>query len=183
MQATMSAPRVNPQPGHAVAQAPQKPAITPQEAATRLVQVYAEVVLKNLYSMIGNENDVCQAQGLSGKEVSTTKLTFPDGSIKVLKLRDLKLHQENADLEIDRKIGNLSDADKKVLNLIGQKADGLITNHVRDTLRSIQLISVNAKQPLDSIQLIQSMIFKTHLYAAVAKIQQAHKALIVANLK
>lgn len=188
MSAPLAASRMSPPPGanYVHAQAPQAQAITPAQAASaKVVDAYAGAILKSIYQMLAKEDQVCQSQGLSGKDISVTELKFGDGTNAVIKLRPLKVHAENSDPEIDRKIAALSDGNRKCLQAIAARVEALIAPQTKLELLSIQAASTNSsiKNALETTKLHQSLVFKTYIYGALLKIADAHKTVILSGIK
>lgn len=188
MSAPLAASRMSPPPGanYVHAQAPQAQVMTPAQAASaKVVDAYAGAILKSIYQMLAKEDQVCHAQGLTGKEVTESFIGFTDGTSHILKLRYPKLHAENSDPEIERKIGALSDANRRCLQAIAARVEALVTPQAAIDLITIQASSAGplSKKALEATKLHQSLVFKTYVYGALLKIPDAHKTVILNGVK
>lgn len=166
------------------AQVAQVPAEKLQQAAKAVINAYAQSVVKSLYATLDAENGFCLMHRIEGKGVSTSLLTFADGSQKLVKLRESKLHEENADKEIDRKIAALGKDNLHIFNLIFNRFQESITSQVCSTLKLIQasFTGCNRREALEQMPLRDSEIAKSYVYAGLLKVTQQHKVVVLSGL-
>lgn len=190
MSAPVTAQRMSPPPGSGYPQAPARqgqPSQTEQAqaASAKVVNAYAEAIVKSLYAMFVKETQTCEAQGLSGKDVTESTLRFADGSERIVKTRYQKVHTENADPEIERKIGVLNNGNRKILQSIATRIEALLTPQAAVQLILIQAHSTKnpSTQDVEATKLHHSLVLKTYEYAGFLKIPDAHKTIILNGLQ
>ena len=166
------------------AQVAQVPAEKLQQAAQAVINAYAQTVLKSLCTTVEAENAFCLTHRVEGKDVSTMLLGFADGSQKLVKLRESKLHVENADKEIDRKIAALSKDNQHIFDLLFNRFEGLLTSQARSTLILIQasVSGCNRREALEKMSLRESQVAKSYVYGGLLKITAQHKVIVLSGL-
>lgn len=151
-------------------------------AAVAVINSYADAIAKGMQKMFTDEFAICSNMQATSNELSEITLTKSDSTVIKFSIRPRKLQADFADSKVEMKISTFDRADRFIFSAILQKTEELLTPISKEILKSVQAVvdkTLGNHALVAAMPVTQSLIFKSQVYACVAKMPVQHKAIIL----